>query len=169
MLFRHVRLSASSVQCKPLCILFCLKLFADVLAALCPSTSPVYICLLSPRPLPTNMRQDTTPQGRQFRPMDVTCSRDLVEIWVEMLASLPPQMATTPYISPIWPRPLPTIMRRHSTPKRRQFRPMDVTCSRDLAEIWVEMLAPPPFPPEGHHTLQHPPLTLAFTDDYAAG
>jgi hypothetical protein len=101
--------------------------------------------------------------------MDVTCGRDLVEIWVEMIAApLPPQMAITPYISRIWPRPLPTIMRRDSTPQGRQFKPMDVTCSRDLVEIWVEMLAPPPFPPEGHHTLQLPPLTPAFTFDYAA-
>jgi hypothetical protein len=80
-----------------------------------------------PRPLPTNMRQHITPQGRQFKPMNITCSRDLVELWIEMLAARPLQMAITPYISRIWPRPLPTTMRRESTPLERQFKPMYVT------------------------------------------
>jgi hypothetical protein len=31
-----------------------------------------YTALISPRPLPTNMRQHGTPQGRQFEPMDVS-------------------------------------------------------------------------------------------------
>jgi hypothetical protein len=38
------------------------------------------------------MRQHSKPQGRQSKPMYVTCSRDLVELWVEKLAPPPPQM-----------------------------------------------------------------------------
>jgi hypothetical protein len=73
-----------------------------------------YTSLLSRRPLPTIMRQDSTPQGRQFKPMDVARNQDLVEIWIEMLA--PPQLANAAYTSLRSPRPLPTIMRQHSTP-----------------------------------------------------
>jgi hypothetical protein len=47
--------------------------------------------------------------------MDVTRNQDLVEIWIEMLAP-PPQLATAAYTSLLSPRPLPTIMRQHSTP-----------------------------------------------------
>jgi hypothetical protein len=75
-------------------------------------------------------------------------------------------MVITPYISRIWSRPLPTNMRRDSTPQERQLGPMDVTCSRDLVEIWLEMVAAPP-PQGGHHTLYLPPFTPASTDEYA--
>jgi hypothetical protein len=54
----------------------------------------------------------------------------------------PPQMAITPYISRIWPRTLPLIMRRDSTPQERQFKPMDVLRNRYLVEIWLEMVPP---------------------------
>jgi hypothetical protein len=77
-----------------------------------------YISLLSPRPLPTIRRRDSTPHGRQFKPVYGPRNRDLVEIWLEMVAP-PPQMAITPYISCIWPRPLPSIMRQDSTPLER--------------------------------------------------
>jgi hypothetical protein len=70
--------------------------------------------------------------------MDVACNQDLVEIWIEMTPP-PPHVAITPYISRIWPRPLPTIMRRDSTPQERQFKPMDVTRSQDLVELWANM------------------------------
>jgi hypothetical protein len=80
-----------------------------------------------------NMRQHSTPQERQFKPMDVTRNQNLVEIWIEMLA--PPQMAITPYISRIWPRPLPTIMRRDSTPQERQCKPMAVPRNQDLVGL----------------------------------
>jgi hypothetical protein len=154
------------------------------------------------------MRRDSTPQERQFKPMDVACNQDLVKIWNEMLAppprwpshlisltsypclyrrlcggivhprsvnlslwtslavqiwwryglrcSPPPQMAITPYISRILPRPLPTIMRRYSTPQERQFKPMDVTCSPDLVEIWLEMLAPPQMANTAYSSLLSP-------------
>jgi hypothetical protein len=55
-------------------------------------------------------------------------------------------MAITPYISRIWPRSVPTSRRRDSTPHGRQFKPMDVLRNRDLMEIWLEMVAPPPPP-----------------------
>jgi hypothetical protein len=48
-----------------------------------------YTCLLARWPLPTIMRQDSTPQERQFKPMDVACNQDLVKIWNEMLAPPP--------------------------------------------------------------------------------
>jgi hypothetical protein len=69
----------------------------------------------------------------------------------------PPQMAITPYISRIWPRPLPSIMRLYSTPLERQFKPMDVTRNQDLVEIWIEMLAAPPLPRWPSHL-----ISLAF-------
>jgi hypothetical protein len=62
-------------------------------------TYAAYIPHIRPRPLPTNMRQNGTPEGRPFEPMDVTGSRDLVEIWID--ARPPPQMAITPYIARI--------------------------------------------------------------------
>jgi hypothetical protein len=105
-------------------------------------TGAAYSSTILLRPVPTIMRRDSTPQEHQCRPMDVTGSRGLVEIWIEMLAP-PPQMAITPDISRVWPRPLPSIMRRISTPQERQFRPMNVACSRGLVEIWIEMLAAP--------------------------
>jgi hypothetical protein len=77
-------------------------------------------------------------------------------------------MATTPYTSLLSPLPLPANMRQHTTPQGRQFKPMGVTFSRDLVELWIEMIAAPP-PPDGHHTLYLSHLTPAFTDDYAAG
>jgi hypothetical protein len=50
-----------------------------------------YTTPISTRPLPMNMRQHSTPQGRQFKPMDVPRNQDLVEIWLEMVATPPPQ------------------------------------------------------------------------------
>jgi hypothetical protein len=101
--------------------------------------------------------------------MDVLRNRDLVEIWLEMVAPPPPQMAITPYISCIWPRPLPSSMRRDSTPHGRQFKPMYGPRNQDLVEIWVDMVADPSPSPDGHHTLYVSHLAPAFTDDYAAG
>jgi hypothetical protein len=49
-----------------------------------------YTSLLSPQPSPTIMRRDSTPQERQFKPMDVTRNHDLVELWLEMVAASPP-------------------------------------------------------------------------------
>jgi hypothetical protein len=104
-----------------------------------------YIFRIWSRPLPTIMRQDSTAQERQFKPMDVTRNQDLVELWIEMVAAPPaPQMAITLYIFRIWSRPLPTIMRRDSTPQERQFKPIDVTRNQDLVEIGLEMVAAPP-------------------------
>jgi hypothetical protein len=71
--------------------------------------------------------------------MNVACSRGLVEIWIEMLAAPPPQMATTPYISRISPRPLPTSMRQNITRQGHQCKPMDFTRSQDLVELWPNM------------------------------
>jgi hypothetical protein len=48
-----------------------------------------YIVPISMRPLPTNMRQDSTHQRRQLKPMDDTRNQDLVEIWLEILAPSP--------------------------------------------------------------------------------
>jgi hypothetical protein len=62
-------------------------------------------------------------------------------------ACAPPEllyMTGAAYSSTILLRPVPTIMRRDSTPQEHQCRPMDVTGSRGLVEIWIEMLAPPP-------------------------
>jgi hypothetical protein len=68
--------------------------------------------------------------------MEVTRNHDLVEIWLEMVAASPPlKMAITLYISRIWPRPIPTIMRRDSTPQERQCKPMEVTRNHDLVEL----------------------------------
>jgi hypothetical protein len=39
-----------------------------------------YIAPISPLPLPTNMRQHSTPQGRQFKPMDIPRNQDLVQL-----------------------------------------------------------------------------------------
>jgi hypothetical protein len=103
-------------------------------------TNATYTSLLSRWPLPTIVRGDSTPQERQFKPMDVLRNRYLVEIWLEMVP--PRQMASTPRISRIWPRTLPSIMRRHSTPLECQFKPMDVLRNRDLVEIWLEMVPP---------------------------
>jgi hypothetical protein len=58
-----------------------------------------YLAPISTRPLPTNMRQHSTPQGRQFKPMDVSRNQDLVELWADMLTAAPPP--------PRWPT-LPT-------------------------------------------------------------
>jgi hypothetical protein len=85
-----------------------------------------YTCLLARWPLPTIMRRVMSPQGCQFKPMDVACSQDLVEIWIEMLA---PQMASAAYTSLLLPRALPTNMRQRTTPQGRQFKPMYVQCS----------------------------------------
>jgi hypothetical protein len=46
-----------------------------------------------------------------------------------------PQMANAAYTSLLLPRPLPTIMRQHSTPHGRQFKPMYVTRNHDLVEL----------------------------------
>jgi hypothetical protein len=97
-----------------------------------------YIFRIWPRPLPTIVRRDSTPHERQFKPMDVTRNQDLVELWIEMLA-LPPQIAITPYISRIWPRNLPTIMRQNITHRGHQCKPMDFTRSQDLVELWANM------------------------------
>jgi hypothetical protein len=55
-------------------------------------------------------------------------------------------MAITPYISRIWPRPLPTIMRPRSALQGHQLEGMNVTCNQDLVELWADMRAasPPP-------------------------
>jgi hypothetical protein len=73
--------------------------------------------------------------------------------------SLPPplKMAITPYIARIWPRPLPSIMRRDSPPQERQFKPMDVTRNQDLVEIWVELVAAPPQWPSHFISLAYGP------------
>jgi hypothetical protein len=104
MIYTHVRQQSTVLrpQCKPLCTLFCLKLFADVLAALSPSSSPIYIYILSLRPLQTNVRRHGTPQGLPFKPMDITCSRDLVEIWIGMIAA-PPDGHHTLHLPPLTP------------------------------------------------------------------
>jgi hypothetical protein len=61
-----------------------------------------YTSLPSPKPIPTIMWRDSTPQEHQCKPMDVASSRDLVEIWLEMVAAPPPpKMNITPYISRI--------------------------------------------------------------------
>jgi hypothetical protein len=67
-----------------------------------PPHRPIYIDLVSPRPVPTNMRQHSTPQGRQFKPMDVPRNEDLVELWADRLAVLPspPKWTTLPTSSP---------------------------------------------------------------------
>jgi hypothetical protein len=87
------------------------------------------------------MRRDSTPQGRQFKPMDVICSWDLVELLVEMLAPPPSplRMAITPYISRICPRTFPMIMRHNNTCPGHQFTPKDFTRSEDLVELWANM------------------------------
>jgi hypothetical protein len=36
------------------------------------------------------VRRDSTPHERQFKPVDVPCNKDLVEIWIEMVAAPPP-------------------------------------------------------------------------------
>jgi hypothetical protein len=74
--------------------------------------------------------------------MDVACNKDLVEIWIEMLP--PPQLANAAYTSLLSPQPLPTIMRRDSTPQGRQCKPVDVPRNQDLVELWVDMVADPP-------------------------
>jgi hypothetical protein len=108
-----------------------------------PSWPSHLISLLSPQPLPSNMRRDSTPQGRQVKPMYGPRNRDLVELWVDVVAP-PPQVTSAAYISLLSPQPLPSIMRRDSTPQERQFKPMDVRRNRDLVELWIEMFAPPP-------------------------
>jgi hypothetical protein len=84
-----------------------------------------------------------------------------------MVAAPPPQMAITPYIFGIWPRPLPTIMRRDSTPQGRQFKPVYVPRNQDLVELWVDMVADPP--PGDQCCLHLPPFTAASTTKYAPG
>jgi hypothetical protein len=113
------------------------------------------------------MLQHSRLQGRPFQPMDVSRNRDLVELKVEMLVAdvSPLQMDNAAYMVPISTRPLPTSMlRQHSTPQGHQFKPMDITCSRDMVELWVEI---PPPPSDGHHTLYLSLLAPTFTDDYA--
>jgi hypothetical protein len=81
------------------------------------------------------------------------CTSLAIKIWWSygLTWSLtPPQITSAAYISLLSPRPLPSIMRRDSTPLERQFKPIDVTRNRDLVEIWLEMVAPPP---DGHHTI----------------
>jgi hypothetical protein len=90
------------------------------------------------------MRQHSTPQGRRFKPMNVTRNQDLVELWLTCSRPPPREMAIAPYISTIQPRPLPTNMRNHSALQGRQFKPIDVTRNQDLVELWVDMLAVPP-------------------------
>jgi hypothetical protein len=115
------------------------ELWVDMFADPPQMATTAYISRIWPRPLPTIMRRDSTPQGRQFYPMDVTCSRDLVEIWVEMIAAPPPQMTITPYISRFCPRPFPMIMRHNNTCPGHQFTPKDFTRSEDLVELWANM------------------------------
>jgi hypothetical protein len=61
---------------------------------------PTYPMLpISPRPLPMNMRQHSTPQGHQFKCMDVPRNQDLVELQADMLAATP-RWATLPTSRP---------------------------------------------------------------------
>jgi hypothetical protein len=60
-------------------------------------------------------------------------------------------MAMTPYISPIRLRPLPRNMRQHSTPQCRQFKPMDVLRSHNLAKLWADIALLPPLRWPWHH------------------
>jgi hypothetical protein len=53
-------------------------------------------------------------------------------------------MANAAYTTPISTRPLPTNVRQHSTPQERQFKPMDVSFSHDLVELWPEKLTASP-------------------------
>jgi hypothetical protein len=46
-----------------------------------------YIVPISPRPLPTHMRQHGTPQGRQLKSMDILRNQDLLELEADMLAA----------------------------------------------------------------------------------
>jgi hypothetical protein len=118
------------------------------------------------------MRHHSTRRRGQLKPMDVTCTQDLVEIQVGMLAvhSPPSQLSNAAYTSLLSPRRLPTIMRWDSTPQERQFKHMDVTRNPDLVELWIEMVAAlPPPSPDGHDTLYLSHLAPAFTDEYAAG
>jgi hypothetical protein len=65
-----------------------------------------------------------------------------VEVWWRYglrCSPPPPQMATTPYISRISPRPLPTSMRQNITRQGHQCKPMDFTRSQDLVELWPNM------------------------------
>jgi hypothetical protein len=123
-----------------------------------------YMALLPPRPLPTNMSQHITPQCRHFRPMDVLRSQNLATLWAEIALYPHPHMANSASMFPIPPRPVPANMRQYTTPQGCQYKPMEVTCSRNLVELWVEMLAPPS---DGHHTLYLSHFTPASTAGYA--
>jgi hypothetical protein len=63
-----------------------------------PMANAAYTTPISTRPLPTNMRQHSTLQRRQFKPMDVPRNQDLVELCPEKFAAFP---------APTWPT-LPT-------------------------------------------------------------
>jgi hypothetical protein len=119
-------------------------------------TYAAYIPHIRPWPLPTNKRQNSTPEGRQFELMDVTCNQDLVEVRIEMLvASLPQRLAKATYTSSLSPRPLPTKMRPRSALQGRQLEGMNVTCNQDLVELWADMRAAS-LPPPGWSTLPTP-------------
>jgi hypothetical protein len=69
-------------------------------------------------------------------------------------------MANAAYISHIRPRPVPTNMRRHSTPHGRHFKPMDVPRNQDLVELCnAAYVCPirPPRPPTRMHVCQQTP------------
>jgi hypothetical protein len=89
-------------------------------------TYAAYIPHIRLRPLPTNMRQNVTPDGRQFEPMDVNGNHDLMVLWVEMLAPLR-HLANAAYTTLLSPRPLPTNVRQHSAPQGSPPEGMDVT------------------------------------------
>lgn len=103
-------------------------------------TYAAYIPHIRPRPLRTNMRQNSTPEGLQFEPMDVTGNHDLVVLWVEMLVP-PPRLANAASTSLLSPQPLQTNVRQHSTHQRRQFKPIDVSHNQDLVELLAGVLA----------------------------
>jgi hypothetical protein len=81
------------------------ELWADMRAASHPGmANTTYTCLLARWPLPTIMCRDSSPQERQFTPMDVTCNQDLMELWVEMLVPPPtPDGHHTLYLSHLAP------------------------------------------------------------------
>jgi transposase len=58
-----------------------------------------YIAPISPRPLPTNMRYHSTPQGRQLKSMDIPRNQDLLVLEADMLADTP-RWAMLPTSSP---------------------------------------------------------------------
>jgi hypothetical protein len=86
---RHARPHAQRGLCIPLAIILTIVPTSTVSATitrfarlpLLPQiANAAYIAPISPRPLPMNMHQHSTTQGRQFKPMDVPRNDDLVEL-----------------------------------------------------------------------------------------